>query len=196
MKRLRSFALWTLGLASFVALLGTVTLWVRTYFVDDAVADAVEASWLTPAEVRPFVGRHVSVESWAGGATLYVTRFSVTLEQEIERYQKLPKRGPQYVRMGGRPFPANWWQTLQFGWGSQTSPMQPRFGGTRTMWHARVPYWFLSLLLALLPAYCVRRWLRARRRRAAGQCPICGYDLRATRDRCPECGAVPAESAG
>ena len=51
-------------------------------------------------------------------------------------------------------------------------------------------------LFAPLPALWLlqrlrRRW-RAARRRRAGQCIGCGYDLRATRDRCPECGtAVP-----
>jgi len=53
-----------------------------------------------------------------------------------------------------------------------------------------VPYWFVVLLTAILP---VRWWLVRRRRRGrafAGRCLDCGYDLRGTPGRCPECGAA------
>jgi hypothetical protein len=58
------------------------------------------------------------------------------------------------------------------------------------------PHWFLSLLLAILPAVHLRGILRTRRRNRAGLCANCGYDLRATPDRCPECGAVPPAVPG
>jgi hypothetical protein len=38
--------------------------------------------------------------------------------------------------------------------------------------------------------------LRAGNRRSSGLCPACGYDIRASPERCPECGAVMATVAG
>ena len=54
----------------------------------------------------------------------------------------------------------------------------------------RLPAWFV--LLVPMTYLLAIGWGRARkrRRRAAGLCPACGYDLRATPGRCPECGAV------
>jgi hypothetical protein len=59
-----------------------------------------------------------------------------------------------------------------------------------------IPYWFPLTAAALLPAWwataAVRRRLRPRRDAGARPCDGCGYDLRATPDRCPECGTIPA----
>ena len=52
-----------------------------------------------------------------------------------------------------------------------------------------------TMALAVLPTIWLFRKLRSRRRLAAGLCPVCGYDLRATPDRCPECGAVPSAAS-
>jgi hypothetical protein len=48
-------------------------------------------------------------------------------------------------------------------------------------------------LTGAFPAVYAMTRLRRRRRRTAGRCRVCGYDLRATPDRCPECGAASRE---
>jgi hypothetical protein len=53
-----------------------------------------------------------------------------------------------------------------------------------------IPHWFLALLFTILPA--IRLRIAVRSRQSTGHCPQCGYDLRATPERCPECGAKPA----
>jgi hypothetical protein len=66
------------------------------------------------------------------------------------------------------------------------SPMNTAFGWAGGGYRVIVPNWFLAYITALLP---IMRFLR-RRRRLPGLCPRCGYDLRASPERCPECGAL------
>jgi hypothetical protein len=88
------------------------------------------------------------------------------------------------------------WHGAGFSMISARSRSNPKawFGGIM------LPYWFIELPLIPLPALWARqarqRHVRRRRMRL-GLCLNCGYDLRATPDRCPECGmTVPAKPQG
>jgi hypothetical protein len=62
--------------------------------------------------------------------------------------------------------------------------------GRPTTWAYVVPYWPLVLLASAIPSVRVITWYAGHRRFLKGRCRQCGYDLRATPERCPECGAV------
>jgi hypothetical protein len=53
-----------------------------------------------------------------------------------------------------------------------------------------LPHWLIVALFTLGLSFPVQRW-RLRKHACVNRCPICGYDLRATPDRCPECGSIP-----
>ena len=87
-----------------------------------------------------------------------------------------------------------------------TSPAGYATAGGRfaTMWSPpmryghiyRFPYAALVVVTAFVPLLWLGtrtpRVLVRRRRRRLGLCLRCGYDLRESPERCPECGAVPA----
>ena len=57
-----------------------------------------------------------------------------------------------------------------------------------------VPHWMPLLAFAGLPACRATAIIRRRRAGTSGRCTTCGYDLRATPDRCPECGSQPPDA--
>ncbi|HEY7117819.1 MAG TPA: hypothetical protein VH475_14620 [Tepidisphaeraceae bacterium] len=77
-----------------------------------------------------------------------------------------------------------------FAWGEY--PETFGHGMPATVQVIAVPLACLAVGLATPALLRVRAWRKRRVRGLAGHCPGCGYDLRATPDRCPECGTAPA----
>ncbi len=68
-------------------------------------------------------------------------------------------------------------------------------GHREDIWTFVFPQWPLLIPFLLLPAWRAIQFIRSRRLKKAGCCAVCGYDLRASPERCPECGTLtPAAS--
>jgi hypothetical protein len=60
-------------------------------------------------------------------------------------------------------------------------------------WRLSVPLWVLAVATSILPLTWLLLRVRSQRRVGRGLCRVCGYDLRASSLRCPECG-TPIDS--
>jgi hypothetical protein len=161
---------------SLLACAAVVALWVRSYRVSDVVY------WRVP--VRD--GTYLVIAAGRGGAGVMATPYPARRDAAVGGADWLHvTRGPSEL-FAASSYRDHW-----------------RAPGVLAAWDTRrrvravaVRCWVLALLAVAPPAVRFvpwRRWFLSRRRLARGLCPACGYDLRASTQRCPECGsAVPA----
>jgi hypothetical protein len=183
-------------------------LWVRSHFRSDIVARIYPS-----ADESNGIYRDLWLYSDVGSLNFMLQRFEfhgVTIPGAVGRAHWICQDGPASVSFVGPIYPSN----LNYD--------RPGFRGRGSRFHGwilsyvhfqswswkadggstqasktsiSIPHWVFLILLLILPALQCHRILannRRRRRIRDGRCVHCGYDIRATPDRCPECGAEAA----
>jgi len=112
------------------------------------------------------------------------TRFQYNRRQNLPaQFTPLPEYDSTWHHFrstlaGANPYTQQW----SYGsWNNQTG----------RGWTFNIRLWMLTALTSIIPIIWILSALHNYQRMAEGHCENCGYDLRATPERCPECGTVP-----
>jgi hypothetical protein len=169
--------IYALSVLCLILVVGTVALWVRSYWVRDSLGYTVEAPYaFTSISTAPGEIVFIRTNAWALG--IMSKEPPKGWHRTTSQYASMP------AQFAPKEFPVF---SVRFVW----QRVAPPFGGEPGLIIA-LPTWVPFLLLsivAVVPA--VRPWRRHRRRKR-GLCEKCGYDLRASPERCPECGTPRA----
>ena len=110
----------------------------------------------------------------------------VTSGLDVTRIQIYPPADPAKVAAGGSPFGDGY---LGFTFASSQSHVVEELANSQLV-YALIPHWAIAIPLLLWILWRLFGPAAERQRRMRkGQCVNCGYDLRASAERCPECGA-------
>ncbi len=174
-----------LSAVSLLLWLAVLALWMRSYWVVDAVD--FTTYWGD--------GGFDKLEVLSESGYLHVYALEPPYTRTVSaatRTARHPYVSPQFREYPGTP--GQLWSFRYWTRSNVDSRPADEWLGLR------VRNWQLSLAAAVLPAIWLTSrssvWKKWRSRLKHGRCNTCGYDLRASKDRCPECGtAIPVEAA-
>lgn len=174
-----------LSIVSLLLCFCSIALWVRSYWRIDEV-DWIRRTRTGTTGLNSYVNLRSSLESCSVTTQWYKSLVvvprdwpadGVTTKQYVWRSWDITKGGAPWIPRRGM---------LYFS--SQKIERQDLVSR-----NVVVPHWFLCAVFALIPAFQLHRLFV--RKQQPGMCSKCGYDLRATPDRCPECGCKPGEAS-
>lgn len=201
---MRRLACGILAVASLILCVGTCALWVRSYWrVDSAMVYRPTRTWQ-----QMWIDRSMQTFSegpvWEADSRRGILRF-LYLRNDCS-YGRAS--GPALVS-----FPlseeaqvdrglADWSEDTWLGLGLSAVPVpeieynlpadatSPPGPPAYTVYALYTPAWLWAMIFAIPPAAAAKSIARRGRRLRLGLCLTCGYDLRASPNRCPECGTA------
>jgi len=170
---------------SLLLCLGLFVAWIDSHLAESGAAISLGT------------GEQWVIFSSAGCATVSYT-FDYPSYPKTQNQPIFARPRPLYIEHARSPFSAPpYWGTIEWWkWGGfEFAYHISRYANSNIQQipltnELRIPYWFQMLVAGVLPSLW---WIRARERRRRTRhnlCAGCGYDLRATRTRCPECGRM------
>jgi hypothetical protein len=186
--------------ASLLFCVATAAMWVRSYWRMDLV------SWTHDTTVNThYILLKYQITSLRGGCLLYIQHNDASGNEsiaDVKNYFRWHRHGFEVSSDSVQALDAlnsvPWRITYRF---KPTSPSQFGFqsethrgnykGNDYWTGSLAMPYWLPVCMFGFLPLWWLVYEGIRRLPSKPGICPGCGYDLRATPDRCPECGKVP-----
>jgi hypothetical protein len=171
MKSFRQRLLNAVAAISFVTCLAMAALWIRTYYSSSATLKTWENYavfiWTGDGGCSFVIRRDYKTNAVGGDAPPWKVSGPNPMLQGINASPFIKRTGFAY---SSRP-------KIIPGWGYQ-------------QWDIGISCWWVVVLTSFLPLLRLDASRRRKNRQKDGYCIVCGYDLRATPDRCPECGTL------